>query len=146
MYISIFSVLLAAAAYGIMFVNLLVPALYNRHMAADYSQVMQANDSRARRLQEEIENYSGIKGLNAEAEYKQIYKNEVRNFAGAVKSANKTAHMKMGLKSGMNQFSNYAGYIAAGFFAVSGPIGLATVARTVLLIPLIQNILPPVTE
>ncbi len=146
LYISIFSILLAVVVYAIMFVNLLIPALYNKHMVADYSQVMQANDSWARRLQEGIENYSGIKSLNAEAEYKKIYENEVLNFVGAVKTANKTAHMEMGLKSGMNQFSNYVGYIAAGYFAVSGQIDLAAVARTVLLIPLIQRILSLVME
>ena len=141
LYISFFSVVLAGAIYAIMFVNLLIPVLYNKHMVADYSQVMQANDNWAKRLQEGIENYSGIKGLNAEEEYKEIYEKEVLHFVSAVKNANRTAHMEMGLKSGMNQFSNYAGYITAGFFAVSGQIDLATVARTVLLIPLIQNIL-----
>jgi len=70
-----------------------------------------------------------------------IYEKEVRGFVSAVRIANRTARTETGLKSGMNQFSNYVGYIAAGLFAVSGRIGLATVARTVLLIPLIQNIL-----
>ena len=146
LYLSHFSIVLAIAIYAIMFVNLLIPVLYNKHMVADYSQVMQANDNWAKRLQEGIENYAGIKGLNAEAEYHKIYEKEVLNFVGAVKIANRTAHMEMGLKSGMNQFSNYAGYIAAGFFAVSGQIDLATVARSVLLIPLIQNILSLVME
>lgn len=145
-YLSIFSVLLSAAVYAIMFVNLLIPVLYNKHMVADYSQVMQANDNWAKRLQEGIENYSGIKSLNAEEEYKKIYEKEVLTFVDAVKIANRTAHTEMGLKSGMNQFSNYAGYIAAGLFAVSGQIDLATVARTVLLIPLIQKILSLVLE
>lgn len=145
-YLGIFSIVLAVVIYAVMFVNLLIPMLYNKHMVADYSEVMQANDNWAKRLQEGIENYSGIKSLNAEAEYKKIYENEVSNFVRAVKTANRTAHMEMGLKSGMNQFSNYAGYIAAGFFAVSGQIDLATVARTVLLIPLIQNILSLMME
>ena len=146
LYLSVFSVVLAGVIYAILFANLLIPVLYNKHMVADYSQVMQANDNWARRLQEGIENYSCIKGLNAEEEYQKIYEKEVRGFVSAVKTANRTAHTEMGLKSGMNQFSNYAGYIAAGLFAVSGQIGLATVARTVLLIPLIQNILSLVME
>lgn len=145
-YLSIFSVLLSVVVYAIMFVNLLIPVLYNKHMVADYSQVMQANDNWAKRLQEGIENYSGIKSLNAEDEYKKIYEKEILTFVDAVKIANRTAHTEMGLKSGMNQFSNYAGYIAAGLFAVSGQIGLATVARTILLIPLIQKILSLVLE
>ncbi len=146
LYISVFSAILAGTIYAIMFVNLLIPVLYNKRMVADYSQVMQANDNWAKRLQEGIENYSGIKGLNAEEEYGKIYEKEVLRFVSCVKSANRTFHTEMGLKSGMHQFSNYAGYIAAGLFAVSGQIDLATVARTVLLIPLIQNILSLVME
>lgn len=141
LYLSFFSAGLALAIYAIMLANLLVPTLYNKYMVADYSQVMQANDNWAKRLQEGIENYSGIKSLNAEPEYQQQYEREVHNFVSAAKKANRTAHAEMGLKSGMNQFSDYAGYIVAGLFAVSGQIDLAMVARTVLLIPLIQNIL-----
>ena len=79
-YLSIFSVLLSVVVYAIMFVNLLIPVLYNKHMVADYSQVMQANDNWAKRLQEGIENYSGIKSLNAEDEYKKIYEKEILTF------------------------------------------------------------------
>lgn len=145
-YLCFFSIATALLIYGIMILNLVVPLAYNRHMIADYSRVMQANDNWAGRLQEGIENLGCIQSLGAEEAYSGIYEKAVREFIDAARGASKTSHTEMGIKNGMNQFSNYLGYAMVGLFVVAGSIDLGMAARTILLIPQIQNILNMLVE
>ncbi len=140
-YLGCYNMVMTLSIYLILILNLFVPVIYNRHMVADYSEVMLANDKWANRLQEAVQNFSTIKNLGAEKEYVSVYKSDIKEFTQAVCKANRTFYKESGLKNGMNQFVQYMGYIIVGFFAFSGEISLPTLTKVILIIPILQNIL-----
>lgn len=144
--LSMCSIEMALFIYVICLINIAVPLLYDKYMIADYSQVMQANDGWAKRLQEGIQNYSALKSMLAEEDYARIYERDVWNFITAVKGANRTVHMEQGVKNGFAQFTNYLLYALVVFFLIWEKIDLAAAAKALLLIPLLQNILSLVVQ
>ncbi len=132
--------------YVLLVMNFIVPSLFNKHMVADYSEVMQANDKWANRLQEAIHNFFTIRRLNAEKEYHILYGDDVSEFVNAVGKANKTFYIENGIKTGLGQFVSYMGYIVVGIFVIIGSIDFSGAAKVVIMIPTLQNIMNMIVE